>query len=149
MIKRELFRIKPAGNPEDYKTYQVLQPRKTHFRPASCAEVDCPNYARGWKTTVDVSTQLGRKQANYIRLHSGRRFTFAQTGDLVAFTFSPGQNCFQQHRTSLQRPPLLRIKGGDYRGNPRNIPTVTHRPEDWLDDFGTHQLRLKQALERG
>ena len=36
----------PSGS---MKTYQMAQPLKTHWRPASCEEVDCPNYLSGWR----------------------------------------------------------------------------------------------------
>lgn len=149
-IKRELFRPEPKLPAAAYKTYQAIKPRKTHFRPATCAEVDCPNRARGWRTVVDVTTALGQKQANYIRLHSGRHFTAEQVGDdLVTFTFAPGQTCFSAHRVDLEREPIFRIKGGDFRGNPLGTPTVTLRPQDWLDNFGEHQELLAARQQKG
>ena len=46
-----------------YKTYRAVAPVKTHFRPATCAEVDCQNYVNGWKTVVPSSSD----HAQYIR----------------------------------------------------------------------------------
>ncbi len=143
-----MFRLPPQGRPQDYKTYQVLQPRKTHFRKGTCQEVECAAYANGWKTIVDVSTKLGQKQANYIRLHSGRKFTWTQDGTLVTFVFAPLQSCFREHQVSLQREPVFKIKGGDWRGNPLSIPTHTVRPESWVSDFGENQQKIAERIEK-
>lgn len=134
-----------AGPPSAYKTYEVLRPRNTHFRKATCQEVDCPNWQRGWRTVCDVSTELGRRQANYIRMHSGRHFdAFGQV--LVTFTFPPGQECFSQHTRPLDREPHFRIASGDWR---QRDSGVIVRAQDWIDDFGDNQLQVKARVERG
>lgn len=145
----QLFRIQPVGPAESYKTYQLLRPKATHTRVATCSEVNCAMSNGGWKTTVDVSTALGQKQANYIRLHSGRTFTYAQTGTLVLFMFAAGQKCFAEHRVTLEREPIFRVRGGDHRGNPRRVPTVMRRPEDWVDDFAENQIKVAERIQRG
>lgn len=149
MIRRSLFRVDPVVGPEHYTTYGVASPISTHTREATCAEVECANHRNGFQITADVSTALGRKQAEYIRLHSGRHFTVEQSGDLVAFTFPAGQRCFAQHRVSLHREPIFSKRGGDYRGNPLGVRRTVMRPEDWRDDFGEHQLKVAEAKERG
>jgi hypothetical protein len=97
---------------------------------------------------VDTSTSVGRKQANYIRLHSGRSFTFTQAGSIVTFTFAASQNCFSQHQVPLERDPIYRIKGGDWRGNPCRVPTIPLRGDAWVDDFGENQEKVKERIER-
>src|SRR6476620_8795741 len=95
------FRLPPAMGPEAYKTYEIRSPLATHYRDATCAEVDCEASAYGWRTTVDVGTELGRKQANYIRLLSARSFTVVENGTLVSFTFPAGQACFVEHKVPV------------------------------------------------
>lgn len=146
---RQPYRIEPKMGPESYTTYQVLQPKTSHFRPATCAEVSCQRARNGWRSVMDVSTVDGRKQANWIRLKSGRTFTFAQAGHVVTFTFAAGQRCFEKHTVWLQREPLLRVAGGDWRGNPRRTPTVALKPQDWIDHFGEHQLALSDEQKKG
>jgi hypothetical protein len=148
-VTAPLNRIPPKAGPEVYKTYQLLQPRQTHTRRASCAEVECPRQRNGWRTVLDVSTIQGQQQANWIRMKSGRSFTYTQAGTVVTFTFAAGQRCFAEHRVSLEREPLLRVVGGDWRGNPRRVPARVLRPADWVENFGEHQLTLKNAFERG
>lgn len=149
MIEPRLFRIAPKMDAASYKTYGLVQPLSTHTRPATCSEVECKNRERGWKTIIDVGTALGAKQANYIRLQSGRAFTHSATANMVTFTFAAGQDCFTAHRVSLHRTPIFNIKGGDWRGNPLGLPTQVLRPEAWRDDFGEHQERIAEQTKRG
>lgn len=146
---QQLNRIQPQGPVQAYKTYQLLQPLDTHFRVATCAEVDCPAYLFGWKTVIDESTELGQQQAYYIRDESGRRYTrdpvvFGRGP--VAYFFEAGQQCFRQHREPLEREPLAIVKDGDWRmsQNPRHL-----RTDDWVDDFANHQDKLNTQRERG
>jgi hypothetical protein len=141
--------VQPAGPPAMYKTYQLLQPTATHFRAATCAEVGCPRQRSGWRSVMDVATTDGRNLANWVRLKSGRSFTVEQTGTVVTFTFAAGQRCFGKHQLPVGRPPLLRIVGGDWRGNPRQLRTQELRPQAWVDNFGEHQLTLSEAHKRG
>lgn len=141
--------IMPKMGASAYKTYALMRPRATHTRVALCAEVDCRAMANGWKTIVDVSTELGRRQANYIRLHSGRSFTATEDGTLVTFVFAAGQKCFAEHRVLLEREPLFRIKDGDFRGNPRGTPVLKLSPIAWRDNFGEHQEKLADKQKEG
>lgn len=141
--------IQPQAGPEAYRTYELLQPTATHFRPATCAEVDCHRAKAGWRTVLDTSTVDGRNMAGWIRMHSGRQFTYVEAGPIVTFTFAGGQRCFGKHKVSLEREPILRVRGGDWRGNPRGETTRIFRPADWVDNFGEHQARLSEAHKRG
>ena len=148
-MDQHLNRIQPQGPAQAYKTYQLLQPLATHFRPATCEEVDCPAYLHGWKTVIDESTELGQRQAHYIRDESDRRYqrdpvVFGQGP--VTYMFEAGQRCFRQHHEPLEREPLALVKDGDWRmsQNPRQLS-----PDDWVDDFQNHQDRLHTQQERG
>lgn len=148
----QVQRLAPAGAPELYKTYAISSPLSTHTRVASCREVECANHLKGWRTVLDLSTDLGKRQARYIREKSGRRFSaHAKTinSPLLTLDFPPGQECFAEHRVPLHREPFYLIKGGDWRGNPHNIPVVVRNERDWVDDFGDHQQKIKDARERG
>ena len=148
-MDQPLNRIEPQGPAQAYRTYQLLQPLATHFRIATCEEVDCPAYLHGWKTVIDESTELGQQQAHYIRDESGRRYqrdpvVFGQ--GLATYVFEAGQRCFRQHHEPLEREPLAIVKDGDWRmsSNPRHL-----KPDDWVDDFANHQDRLNTQRERG
>lgn len=147
---RPLNRAPQKIGPEHYKTYQVTAPLKTHFRPATCDEVDCAKRANGFQAQIDVSTDLGRRQAHYIETMAGLRFVRKVMGSIAVYTFPAGQRCFDQHRVPLEREPLYIVRGGDHRGNPRNIARRVHRrAEDWVDDFAEHQQAIADRVERG
>lgn len=145
------FRLPPALAAHEYVTYAVASPVETHTRPASCVEVDCTAYGFGWRTTLDVSTELGARQAQYIRLHSGRKFTTSagESENLVVFTFPAFQQCFAEHRVTLDRPAFFVRRDGDWRGNPRGTQPLRMSADNWVDDFATHQARLRTTIERG
>ncbi len=148
-MTHDLFRVPQKIGPENYKTYQIVAPRSTHTRPATCAEVECANWQRGFKVTCVTDTALGAGQAKYIVEHSGRRYKAMTRGSVIEFTFPAGTECFTQHRVSLEREPLFRIKGGDHRGNPRGTPVIQRNADDWVDDFATHQDAISRAIEKG
>lgn len=134
---------------EHFKTYALISPLRTHHRPATCAEVECPKWTQGFKAVCDTSTVQGLANARAIE-RSGRRRTFTQAGPIVTYEFPAGQQCFDRHTVSLEREPLYVVKGGDHRGNPRSVPRVTHRnAADWVDDFATHQLEIAERTQRG
>lgn len=118
--------------------YRIVAPLSTHFRPSTCAEAGCEAYAHGWTTIVQVATEVGRRQAAYIRHGSGRRFVEVATGPgVVEFRFEPGQRCFATHQLRLAREPDYLI----------DRQQVGHG--QWVDDFATNQQRLKELIDRG
>jgi hypothetical protein len=132
------------------KTYQILSPAETHTRKVTCTEADCPYQANGWRSVIDESTELGIRQASYIRHQSGRQFTVLAEGGLTVFVFEAGQTCFQEHRASLDRPAHYIVRDGDHRGNPLGTaPRVHANSDDWVDDFATHQQGLADRLQQG
>lgn len=141
--------ILPVGGAHLYKTWQVAAPRATHFRRATCEEVGCLNHHHGWKTVVDETTDLGQRQAHYIRRESRRRYVEERTPAGTVFTFEAGQVCFNagQHVVSLERPFLYVVRDGDWRGNPRGTPARRHaNPHDWADECAEHMDRLDRAV---
>jgi hypothetical protein len=134
------------------QTYALRRPAGPAFwRPATCAQVDCEPHLRGWTTTVDERTELGQRQAWYIRSASARRFS-EYRGDtgLTVFTFDAGQSCFaaDRHQVAVEREPLYVVRRGDYR---RDLGTTrTHtRGEHWTEDFAENQDKIQTARERG
>jgi len=149
----EPFRIAPKMPPSAYKTYALRMPPATHFRKATCQEVDCRAYVNGWVTHIDVSTELGQRQARYIVDKSGRTYTTNGTPDStdtrVTFTFPPGQQCFADHQVPLEREPFYIVRDGDWRGNPTGRKMRHANAQDWIDDFGEHQQNIAESKERG
>ncbi len=145
----EPFRIEPQLPVGAMKTYSVLAPLATHWRPATCEEVGCPNWRNGWLTVIDESTELGMRQALYIRNSSGRRFVRdpVNSDGPVRYTFEPGQRCFASHQIPLERDPLFLVRMGDWRGYG---PSRVHvRPGDWVEDMQESLDKVRDRQERG
>jgi hypothetical protein len=146
-----LSRIKPALPAAAFKSYSMRYPLRTHWRKASCAEVECDQYRLGWDSVCDISTELGRRQYDYMHSDRTRSFTETRVGPtLVKFPYGPGNKPFagpqHEHRVKIGRPPLMLVTGGDWRGNPRGTEPLVHKnAENWADDFATHQDRLARA----
>lgn len=149
MVAIEPFRMTPKMPPEAYKTYALRLPVKTHYRVATCQEVECEAYAYGWVTKIEVTGVLGQRQAKYIRDHCGRKFTWTQVGELLTFTFPPGQQCFGTHHVPLEREPFYVVRGGDWRGNPRGERRRHVNAENWVEDFATHQQTIVDEINKG
>jgi hypothetical protein len=140
-----LNRIEPQLPVEAVKTYQAAALSDATV-VAACQSVGCEAYRKGWDTTVDELTDLGRRQAAYIRAQSGRTFKESHDGlGLTVFRFDSGQRCFADHHT---RPAVYLVRGGDHRGNlgliRRHVSTA-----DWVEDFAEHQDRLATRLGQG
>lgn len=167
MTGPQLFRIRPKLSIDAYKTYELRAPVATHFRVGRCEEVEavcsqtnevgepscfeshCPQHAHGWRTLVDVSTELGRRQAAYIGKSSDRHYALAVDGDLHTYTFPAGQQCFATHQVPLGRDPILIVRDGDWRGNPTGRTRTHVRPADWTEDFAEHQQELADEIAKG
>ena len=154
-MERPLFRPEPALPVGLVKTYGIRAPRSTHTRAGTCAEVDCEPHRNGWATTLlagsDDVAFVERVCRGDVDGHRRQYTAEPVEGGFVRLTFPPGQVCFRvsSHRVPLERPPIFEVRGGDHRGNPVGDRRVHTRPEDWVDDFATHQDRLAGQIERG
>lgn len=138
-------RITPRLAVEQVKTYAIRAPKETHTRQARCEEVNCQAQQSGWSTVVDETSDLGRRQAHYIRTEAGRRFTVRKLAGQTVFRFPPGEQCFQEHRVSLDRPELYLVHGGDWRGATTKA-RIHSSPDAWVNDFGEHQDRINRTI---
>jgi hypothetical protein len=148
----ELNRIPPALPAAAMKTYEIDAPLATHFRQATCAEVQCDAHRLGWQTEVDESAELGQRQAYYIRHDSTRKHAEERREDgTTVFTFEAGQHGFSHdHRLPTGRPERLLVLGGDWRGNPLGIrPRVHVSADDWVEDMQESLDKIRTAHERG
>jgi hypothetical protein len=148
-----LNRIPPKMDVGAYQTYGVARPARTHWRAATCREVECPRRERGWRQVIDLTTQLGQDQARYIKNQSGRKYAKVPRNPslpdgVVELVFLAGQDCFAEHRVPLDRDSLFVLRDGDWRGNPTGRRR-TLSPIAWRDDMGENQEKLAELARRG
>lgn len=139
------FRLAPKGPIQAYQTFKVGAP-PSHYRRATCAEVDCADYLNGWTMIVGLS--------DHAVLHavrtSGRPFTETIGPTSVTFDFEPGAPCRTPsvHRV-LVKPEIYVVRHGDWRGNPTGRKRIHSRPEFWVEEFGENQQKLNEIIQRG
>lgn len=141
----DTFGARPLNRPDPLLpvtkmvTHAILQPLQTHWRKATCAEVDCEHYLNGWgvaKRYVDDRLLASIKQAGY-------RFSTVEIEDgQEHLWFEAGQLCFKagEHRKLTDREPLFVARSGDWRGNPDGAnakPLMFSGADAWKDSLGT------------
>lgn len=145
----ELSRPQPLMAPQAYKTFAVVSPVPTHFRPGTCAETDCPHYLNGWGVRVENCTPDLLDAAR----SSGRRYREVHVAQGENWlVFEPGQKCFRAstHYVRMERPPLFLVRNGDHRTAPRNPAAGTQLSADnWVNNFREHQQRIADEIEKG
>lgn len=142
-----LNRIEPAGSPGAYQTYAITRRPDTLVK-AACEQVGCQAWRYGWDTAIDETTELGRRQATYIRARSGRSFRElprAGQGAVTVFRFEPHQRCFTDHQTI---PEKFQVVGGDWRAYSGLIRRHTSGA-DWAEDMGDHLGRVADQQRKG
>jgi hypothetical protein len=155
---RPLARVRALGPTQAYKTYAVKSPLNSHYRKATCQEINCHSYLNGWYFFKDALDE----RLLYAATHSGRKYIEKYMdeggmllGDKVVqgtyLVYPAGQTCFKidSHVISLQRPELYFVGRGDYRSfNTRNAKQHTS-PANFVDDWTTHMDYLNTRAERG
>lgn len=144
----KMNRLPPQGRVQDYKTYQIAAPLKTHWRPATCAEVDCPQHLKGWQVRVENLTP----EMLHAAKTSGRKYTELHVAEGETWlVFEAGQSCFRAalHRVKLDRQEIFVARDGDWRGNPTGRVLKHTRPEHWIEDMNENNERIIRIRERG
>lgn len=145
-------RIAPLAGPGAYKTFSALFPLKTHWRDATCEEVECSDFLNGFVTTLDLSEGGQAVLAGLIRKgKTGRSYSEQRvTQSISKFMFPPGTNCFRGgHKLPLGRPGRFVTADGDWRGNPTGNRRVHVRAEDWIDESANQLDRIETLRNRG
>lgn len=145
---QKMNRIPPQGQVQDYKTYQVMSPLSTHWRPATCIEINCPDYLNGWRVRIEG---LPVEMVHAART-TGRKYVELDVSENEHwFIFEAGQPCFRasEHRALLDKQEIFIARDGDFRGNPTGNVRKHTDPSFWLEDFAEHQDRLAMRIQQG
>jgi hypothetical protein len=142
--------LNPRMPTHAYKTFNIAAPVNTHFRPATCEEIDCPAYLNGWTYR---KTDLIAANLYDLVTHAGKRYreqALDEGGELF-LVFEPGQICFQakSHRISLERPQFFFSGRGDHRSySPKRAYQYVDGAE-WSEAFAEHQEILNRVAQEG
>lgn len=142
-------RIAPKMAPTAYRTFEVRSPLATHFRDATCAEMECQHHLNGWVSNIDISTTQGLTWARAISA-SGRKYTWTKLGDVVTFRFPAGQDCFQApHKVPTGRPEIYVVRDGDWRGNPTGRVHRERQPLLFVEQFEEGLAHIRKKIGQG
>lgn len=158
---RKLTRVEPVGPTQAYKTFAVRSPLSTHYRRATCEEIDCPDYLHGWYLKIEGTPE----DLLYTARNSGRKYTIGEvlielkddednvvsTEIFKAFIFEAGQACFRAstHVKSLERPEFFFAGRGDHRSFSIRKAQQFERPDQFVESFEDHLARIRHALQQG
>lgn len=146
---RPLARVPEKGPAHLYETFSIRAPKPTHWRDATCEEVDCQYMARGFRLSVDETKQVG--QANAAKLRKDPQRSPKEYRDefgMTIFEYPSGTRCMGKHTKRLDLPEIFTVRGGDHRGNPKRTPVRTHtKAEFWVEEFAEVQDKINKALE--
>lgn len=114
--------------------HQVTWPKETHWRRATCAEVDCPRYLLGWVTTVAIGSPQHDYIANELK-NKERHAISERVGDeLMQFSYPPGQRCFgANHWRKLDRGPWLTVGSPGLEAG--RLERLAMEPERWVENY--------------
>lgn len=138
--------------PWNYQTFKMSSPMGTHYRRATCHEVNCHAYMNGWALQIEELSE----EDLYTATHAGKRFRRVHFGPGVNFLmFEAGQLCFlaDTHRIKLDRPQNFFTCKGD-RTVFRHQDARAMRDVDWMDDLLTKTdaiitRRKRMGLDNG
>lgn len=150
---RQVTRIAPQGPTHAYQTYAIRTGLDTHYRKATCAEIDCPDYLNGWYLKIEGTPQ----ELLHIATHCGKRYRQGevliegQTQAFKALIFEAGQPCFREstHVKSLERPEFFYVGRGDYRSFTTRKAKLFDRPDQFVDSMQTELDKIRTRIERG
>lgn len=128
--------------------------RVTRTLAATCAEVDCAHWLKGWgikiqrsdRDSVELIEQAcdGRADGH---LRKWSRIDVLD-GDFVSLWFEPGQPCFKATSHRVPWDASWYHRDGDWRGNPSGLVVAHANARSWVDEFGEHQLRIAGERQR-
>ena len=144
--------------PENRQTFRVDTTRD-HWDFLTCAQAaqvgECPDYVNGFLIEIPITGADAKDPAVCERDFVRRAYRFqridGRTPDKVAFLFDPEQRCLRSwaepHRVRREdMPQILRVIGGDHRGNPRGDVIARHTSEDsFMDHLHNHLGDLNQV----
>ena len=143
-----LNRIPPLMPTGNYKTFALRQPLATHFRKATCQEIECEAYMNGWNFRREGMDP----RLYYVATHSHRSWREVVLAPGESYlVFEPGQPCFDadNHRIAIDRPAFFFAGRGDFRSFTTRQARQHANADDWVDEFATQLDQINTQIERG
>lgn len=149
-FERQINRITPAAPVQAYRSFGMSVTRRIS---ATCAEVDCEHWLKGWITTVlpaseDEGVIIAACDGRVDGMHRAYDRRILSDDGFMRYYFPPGQPCFKASTHSVPWDFAFHHRDGDWRGNPTGLKVAHPDGTSWRDEFGEHQQRIKEQRER-
>lgn len=144
--------------PAHMTNYVILAPPSTHFRPATCEEVQCRAFTIGWENHLDEAVPALKELADWIRsgVHGNRFEEWRAPGSsITTFRFGPHQNPrkfspkHREHKVKIERPEWFGVRNADTGWDLKLHAGAENGARDWVDDFATNQDLAARKRQRG
>lgn len=117
--------------------FSIASPVNSHTRITTCEEVECSYNREGWKVRVETLLPESMKAIKT----SGRSYKKVQIAPGETYLYFPaGQQCFNTHRVSLDRPEFFYVK--DRNGLRRH-----NKAENWVEEHSESLDRLRRKIQ--
>lgn len=139
-MERPLNRPAPGLPVEAMRTHHILAPLSSHWRKATCEEIDCPEFRKGYgiplKSLDDEDLGLIRRFVETYRIRCSR--VEVENGEWHLWV-EAGQRCLRAstHRLRLDREEHFLTRNGDWRGSDGADPLVFSGADAWADHLQT------------
>lgn len=147
-VSRPVSQLPPGA----MQTYEATAPLETHWRPATCEEVECKAWAQGWTADVPPNSddEVRIKQTYDAEIRRGAVISSRTPEGFTRYHFPAGTACFRRvwHKLPLERDAIFTVRSGDHRGTDGVIRQFD-KGADWVDHFATHQDGISKLVNRG
>ena len=144
--------------------HKIRWPKRTHFRPARCEEVNCDHFNFGWVVAVpsmsdhadfcrSLKFEIFSNPAINIENHQ-YRFTETRGVDgLAIFKFAAHQPCFVSLEEKLERDSNGQIynKGGHWKRLEREpryfIQRIEKEPVQWIEEYAEERYQIGKEFK--
>ncbi len=148
---RPVQRLQPRTPVQAMQTYRISRPAATHTRPATCEEVECPDFVGGYTVRLprgDDRIALLREAAagRVDGLKRSITYEYRERAEQVFVVSGPCLKATTQ-RAPIDRPEIYRVRGGDWRAN-LGLIRKHSRPEHWVEDMQENLDAVRRRIER-
>ena len=119
-----------------HTNYQTTWTRDAHFRIATCKEMECAHYTKGWITKAPI----GSPEDDYIKSDKSRKWIAVKVDKAeIHYFFEAGQKCFRLHRVKVEKAPFFTV---DQPGRETaRLFRANMDFDEWTDRFNEQSYR--------
>lgn len=147
IARRPLNRVEPKLPASAMRSHLILAPEQTHFRAATCEEIQCPQFLKGYGVPLkDIDAEDLGLLRSFIETYKLKASRVEIKDGEWHLWFEAGQRCLRAstHRMRIEKPEIFVVRDGDHRGNPLGTdPIIFSGADAWADSLQTNLDKLR------